>query len=209
MRDDQPPSVLSKIRSLVPDRPLRFSEAIHLAELQALRFLELTGNNIAPVPTSVVTTFPRIRVIDDPTLPIAGASHWNGSLREWVIRLNPTDSGPQRRFTLLHEFKHIIDFGAPGLRQVEAHPVCCERHTELVADHFATCVLLPKARVREVWATGTCDAAAIAARFDVPMGAARVRLAQLGLLDAEVSLNADNGDQDYPQSTSNRAEVRS
>lgn len=36
-------------------------------------------------------------------------SHWNGY--EWIISIAEGDSPARQRFTLLHEFKHIIDHG--------------------------------------------------------------------------------------------------
>jgi len=175
-----PPSVLRQLRQLAPDRSLRPSEAMNLAELQAARFLELSDARWAePVPIWIVSELPHVQVIDDPTLPIAGASRWDASARTWIVRLNPTHSGPQRRFTLLHEFKHIIDFRPAS----DAAPSHCDDHVaERAADQFAACVLLPKRAVRHAWGFTARSAEAIAARFDVPEGVARMRLEQLGLL---------------------------
>ncbi|WP_170182330.1 ImmA/IrrE family metallo-endopeptidase [Blastococcus colisei] len=180
-----PLNVLTKLRQLVPNRPLRFSEAMHLAELQARRLLELAGVTALPVSCRVITDLPQIRIVDDPQLPLAGASHWDPAARQWVIRLNPTDSAAQRRFTLLHEFKHILDFGGPGLLPIglDQHQLCTDQLAEQIADHFATCALLPKRLVREAWAAGTPAIAALATRCDAPPSATRSRLIQLGLID--------------------------
>lgn len=178
-----PPRLLQRLRSISPHRALQRSEALNVAELQALRFLELTGHtHSAPVPTHAIAGLPRIQVIDDASLPISGLSHWNPSAGSWFIRLNPTHSGPQRRFTLAHEFKHILDFGSPGLFSPGAHAHCTDRFAETVADVFAMAVLLPKAAVRRHFAAGARTPLLIAAHFDVPVSAARSRLIQLGLL---------------------------
>jgi hypothetical protein len=187
-----PPNVLTKLRSLVPRRPLRFSEALHLAELQARRLLEIAGVTALPVSCRVITGLPQVRIVDDPRLPLAGASHWDPAAKQWVIRLNPTDSAAQRRFTLLHEFKHILDFGGPGLRPIEGHQSCTDRSTELIADHFATCALLPKQLVREAWVAGPSEITALAARCDAPPSAIRSRLIQLGLVDDLASAGQPN-----------------
>ena len=167
-------------------RPLRFSEALHLAELQARRLLEIASVSALSVSSRVITDLPQIRIVDDPRLPLAGASHWDPSATQWVIRLNPTDSAAQRRFTLLHEFKHILDFGGPGLRPIDGHPACTDRLAEQIADHFATCVLLPNQLIREAWASRPSEIAGLAARCDAPSSATRSRLIQLGLVDSAV-----------------------
>lgn len=185
-----PPNVLKKLRSLVPQRPLRFSEALHLAELQARRLLEITGVTDLPVSCREITDLPQVRIVDDPRLPLAGASHWDAAATQWVIRLNPTDSAAQRRFTLLHEFKHILDYGGPGLQPIPGHPQCTDRRTEMVADHFAACALLPKQIVREAWAASSGDVARMAAHCEAPPSATRARLIQLGLLVPETAANS-------------------
>jgi hypothetical protein len=37
-------------------------------------------------------------------------SFWNG--RQWIIQLSTRQSHARRRFTLFHEYKHIVDHGA-------------------------------------------------------------------------------------------------
>lgn len=194
-RSFETPGVLRALRNLAPNRRLRPTEARNLAELQAARFLELNNSSYAePVSIRTVAELPHIRLSDDPTLPIAGTSHWDSEHREWVIRLSPTYSGPQRRFTLLHEFKHIIDFRA-GSDQPDAHRSHCDDHVaEQVADQFAACVLLPKRAVRHAWGLTARSARAIAARFDVPEGVAQMRVEQLGLLPPSRSYQPSRDD---------------
>lgn len=190
-RRRNPPSVLRRLRDLAPDRPLRPTEALNVAELQAARFLEMRDSRWAePVPIWIITELPHIEVEDDPDLPVAGASHWDEQTRSWVIRLNPTYSGPQRRFALVHEFKHIIDF-RPAVDGDVERSHCDDRVAERTADQFAASVLLPKRAVRHAWGFSACSAGAIAARFDVPEGVARMRLEQLGLLPLSRLSNAN------------------
>ncbi|MBK6886857.1 MAG: hypothetical protein IPH03_10700 [Tetrasphaera sp.] len=57
---------------------------------------------------SHIDAMPRIAVHYE-RLPVSGNSHWNGT----VDHLPQYRGSPARqRFTLLHEFKHIIDHGA-------------------------------------------------------------------------------------------------
>src|SRR4051794_5055222 len=101
-------SVLASLRAMFPERPLRFSEALRIAELQATRLLELTGVEQPSVPNEVVTELPRVRV-EVRELPTSGVSFWDG--QTWVIALNRSEPITRQRFTLLHEFKHIVDHG--------------------------------------------------------------------------------------------------
>ena len=99
-------SVLAVLRSVVPNRSLQFSEALRVAELQANRLLETTHTADWPVPSEIVTELPRVR-IELRDLPTSGLSFWDG--QAWVIYLNATEVTTRQRFTLLHEFKHVID----------------------------------------------------------------------------------------------------
>src|SRR3954447_8257728 len=103
---DEGRSVLASLRDLIPPRPLQFIEALRIAELQALRLLELTGVSDGPVPTEIVSELPRIEVLHR-NIPTSGLSYWDG--QRWLIAVNRTEPATRQRFTLFHEFKHIID----------------------------------------------------------------------------------------------------
>lgn len=112
-------SVLARLRRLTPNRPLDLDEALRIAERQATRLLELRKARDLPVPTTVVTELPRITVEHDPELPAnaaSGSSTWDYQRRSWLISLNPTEPRTRRRFTVLHEYKHIVDHGSYGIR---------------------------------------------------------------------------------------------
>src|SRR3954464_10524333 len=103
-------SVLASLRSLIPiRRVVDYRDALMVAELQAARLLELTGNTETPISSLTIATLPRIRVVRR-ELPTSGMSYWDG--RTWVIALNASEPSTRQRFTLLHEYKHIIDHGA-------------------------------------------------------------------------------------------------
>lgn len=171
-------SVLAGLRSVAPHREIRFHEALRLAELQANRLLESWDIHEAHVPNEIVSELPRVRIVRD-DLPVSGTSHWNGS--HWVITLNEHEPWVRQRFTLMHEFKHIIDHG-----QTERLYAGDRRHTaseqaELVADYFAGCVLLPKRLLKRAWGDGIQRPIALARHFRVSALAVGVRLAQTGL----------------------------
>jgi hypothetical protein len=160
-------------------------EALRLAERQAALLLELGCGVVVPVPSSIVTDQPRITVEHDPALPAhaaSGCSDWDSRRRTWVISLNPTEPRRRRRFTVLHEYKHILDHPHPGIRPSRytyQRPVA-----EIVADYFAGCVLVPKRLLAAAYYDGIQSRRDLAQLFDVSQEAVAVRLLQIGLGEA-------------------------
>jgi IrrE N-terminal-like domain len=177
------PSVLSTLRSLIPHRSLLLSEALWIAELQAGRLLQLSRAVDVPILSSTVTDLPRITVEPDPDLTgvaASGSSHWNWQRRTWIISLNPAEPRARQRFTLIHEYKHIIDHGSLGIRSARTSARPAE---EIVADYFAGCVLMPKRLLKAAYCDGIQRPADLAELFDVSPRAVEVRLNQIGLTD--------------------------
>jgi Zn-dependent peptidase ImmA (M78 family) len=170
-------SMLATLRYLIPDRSLQLHEALQIAELQANRLLELSGSVDQPAGAELVTGLPRIHV-EYRRLPTSGLSYWNG--REWVIGINRDEPETRQRFTLLHEFKHIIDHG-------RTHHLYGTnlRLAERAADYFAGCTLMPKRLVKSAWGNGIQRPEDLAQTFDVSEPAIRIRLAQLRLAEPE------------------------
>lgn len=91
--------------------------------------------------------------------------------------LNRADSAARQRFTLLHEYKHIIDHGqADRLYRTK-------RQAEQAADYFAGCALVPKVELKHVFCSGLQRPHDLADHFGVSPTAIQVRLEQTGLLD--------------------------
>jgi predicted transcriptional regulator len=174
-------SVLTLLRGLVPKRAVSPYEAHRIAELQANRLLELFDIRTSAVPAEIVTALPRIRIESERGLPVSGSAHWNG--RYWIIVLSAEEHPLRQRFSLMHEFKHVIDHttkdylyrGRPGQ---SAH-----EQAEHVADYFAACLLMPKRVVKRLWCQGHQDIALLAERLQVSPAALRYRLDQLGLTE--------------------------
>src|SRR4051812_19963435 len=178
-------SVLARLRALAPNHPLTLDEALRLAERQAALLLELSGGAVVPVPTSIVTNQPRIIVEHDHDLPAhaaSGCSDWDSHRRSWIISLNPTEPRRRQRFTLLHEYKHILDHGGPRIRP--SRRTFQRPAAEIVADYFAGCVLIPKRLLAEAYYAEIQQARDLAQLFDVSQEAAQIRLAQIGLAEA-------------------------
>ena len=179
-QDDPGTSVLVSLRALLPNRRLRLSEALRIAELQAVRLRQLTRYWDAPIPSEIITDLPRIIVEHDPELPgnaASGCSDWDSTRRAWVILLNPDEPETRQRFTMLHEYKHILDHYGQAIQ-----PITGSRDpAEIVADYFAGCVLMPKQLVKAAYYDGIQRVPDLAQLFDVSPRAIEVRLDQVGL----------------------------
>jgi hypothetical protein len=177
-------SQLAELRALVPCRPLTFSDARVLAERQANHLLRSVGLEGPPFPLSVIADLPRVDVQIVPSLPASGATRWSRGM--WRIRANGSEAPTRIRFTVCHELKHALDardesiiFSRFGTRPDR------ELAIEMICDHFAACLLMPKRWVKRYWGNGTQDIAALAWHFEVSPQAMRYRLTELGLLDEQ------------------------
>src|SRR6202521_2060971 len=100
-------SVLATLRALVPPRMLTHAESLRIAELQANRLLEIFGIAGPRVPSELVAELPRLEVRLEVDLPVSGSTHWERG--RWIITLNASEPTVRQRFSLMHEFKHILD----------------------------------------------------------------------------------------------------
>lgn len=172
-------SVLATLRSLIPQRACDdFDEAKKIAELQANRLLALFDITSGAVPSDIVRGLPRIRVTYE-DLPVSGTSHWSGT--HWIITLNKREAPVRQRFTLMHEFKHIIDHGRAQLLYVSNSRYTASEQAERAADHFAGCLLMPKRLLKSAWVGGLQTSSELARHFSVSTFAVEVRLSQTRL----------------------------
>jgi Zn-dependent peptidase ImmA (M78 family) len=175
-------STLQSLRQLTPVRPLTDSEARFVAERQAILLRSLSGMAAEPLfPRSVVESQPKLVVVTDSDLPQSGSSHWTGS--SWQITLNGSEPFTRQRFTLLHEYKHIIDHPHADVMFAGSSSEAAAGRAETLCDLFAACVLMPKMLVRQAWVAGgdNQNPAELARLFGVSEPAMRLRLLHLGL----------------------------
>lgn len=179
------PSILTSLRRLIPNREVERYELRVVAEAQANKLLDALRRvdpHMEGVTARHIGALPRIRVIYD-KLPVSGLSHWNG--REWVIALNRNDTEAYQRFTLLHEFKHIIDHGATSrlYRDISRYgtTITACQQAERLAGYFAACVLIPKRDLKRAWVSGVQRIDQLAEYFGVSESAMEIRLKETGL----------------------------
>ncbi len=171
------PSILKSLRDVTPHRDVTFDEALKVAELQATKLGQLIDCNEG-IREHDIAELPRIAVNYE-NLVVSGMSHWNGHI--WIITLAKYDSLARQRFTLLHEFKHIIDHRQSSRLYTGDRNRNPAQQAEAAADYFAGCALVPKRQLKSAWGNGIQRIWDLAAHFGVSQPAIRVRLAQTGL----------------------------
>lgn len=180
------PSVLAELRALAPPRPLPVWEARGVAERQAARLLRRHGIAVAPVPEEVIASLPYVQVRYVRARTLAASARWSKTRRRWVILINRDDTAGRQRFSLAHEFHHIV--AHPLARTIFRDRAGRSGYLdgERAADAFAAALLMPKAWVkRAFYDEGIRDPRMLARRFEVSTAAMRVRIDQLGLLEPE------------------------
>lgn len=173
---------LATLRDLMPPRALTQVEALRIAELQASRLLKMCGVKLPAVPTTVITEIPKIVVEVMVPWPVSGATHWTKGT--WAIVINGKESKRRQRFTLAHEFKHILDYRHIDVAYPPTPTMSHKQRSEAICDYFAGCLLVPRPWLTAAWREGIHDVGALADLFEVSAPAIRTRLSQTGLIDS-------------------------
>jgi hypothetical protein len=173
--------VLAELRSLCPPRRLTHFEALRVAEVQAARLLKLSGIAEPPVPESVVQNVPKVLVKRMVPWAVSGATDW--AKGTWVIVVNGAEPQARQRFTVAHEFKHILDYPFIDVLYPASLGMTRHKRTEAVCDFFAGCLLVPRPWLKQAWVGGIQDIPQLAEHFGVSNAAMETRLLQTGLID--------------------------
>jgi len=175
-------SLIAQLRDVVPRRALTHESALRVAELQAAKLLAALVVTEPPVPEFVVAELPRVQVERLSPIPVSGSTHW--AKGRWVIVLNGAEPLVRQRFSLAHEFKHVLD--NPFIDRLYPALPGASRHqrTEQICDYFAACLLMPRSWVKRAF----CDLRLqrldhLARHFGVSQQAMQVRLLQIGMVD--------------------------
>ncbi|WP_300599800.1 ImmA/IrrE family metallo-endopeptidase [uncultured Nocardioides sp.] len=148
---------------------------IELAEQQAELLTALVRNRDV---VAALEQLPRMTV-QFANIPTSGLSVWDG--HQWIITLNRRESRSRQRFTLLHEYKHIVDHPSVDWLYRDLPGASALQQAEQAADHFAGCALAPRCRVLSAWNGGLQDPRLLAQHFELPQRVIKRRLLQLGL----------------------------
>jgi len=157
-------------------------EALQVAELQATKLILLGGvKRAGAVPSTVISELPQVEVRRLSPFPLSGLTQVRG--RGSVIALNAAEPHVRQRFTLAHEFKHVIDDQLAELLYPSVYDLTTEERAEAICDSFAAALLMPEPWVKKRWDDGLRDVARLARAFDVSSAAMHKRLLALGLIE--------------------------
>jgi Zn-dependent peptidase ImmA (M78 family) len=173
--------LLSRLRSFVPRRGLSPAEARIIAERQAAILLNEAGLREPAVPERIVSELPFVRVTRRAGFPTSGLATETRS--GWVIVLRADEAVVRQRYSLIHEFKHVLDDPFIEWLYPTRGGYSPEDRAESICDYFAACVLMPRMWIKRDWASGGIqDIARLARRYEVSRAAMKVRLTELRLL---------------------------
>jgi IrrE N-terminal-like domain len=180
-KPNTPTPILARLREIVPRRGLSPAEAKLTAERQAATLLAHTGIEKPAVPEGIITELPFLAVTHRPGFPTSGMATQTDT--GWVIVLRAEEAKVRQRFSLIHEFKHILDDPHIEWLYPTRGGYSPEDRAERICDYFAACVLMPRMWIKRDWAGGGIqDIARLARRYNVSQVAMAVRLSELGLL---------------------------
>ncbi len=179
-------SAVAELRQLAPRRKVSMAEARLVAERQATRLLRIAGVTEPPVPEQVIEWLPRVEVHYLGRRGLSGTAKWASG--RWVILVNRNDTWGRQRFSLAHEFKHVLDWSKAETLYCDGYRTA-HYQAERAADAFAAALLMPKVWVkRAFYDEGIRDELALARRFQVSVASMRWRIDELRLLEpAEVA----------------------
>ncbi len=173
---------IALLRALLPSRAMTWSEAHSIAERQAALLLDLLSIAEPPVPQFAISSLPGIVVDWREDWPTSGMAV--RGRRHWRIVLNKTETRQRQRFSLAHEFKHVLD--DPVIERTHAHlkPHRQAQRAERLCNYFAACLLMPRPWIKHDFCGGLQRTRALARRYYVSEQAMMTRLRELGLTDA-------------------------
>ena len=150
----------------------------------ATRYRVEAGIDRLPVPANLITQTDDNLPIEVRQVPLKAYHGAVWRLSDcWIVQLNSNDTSVRQRFTLYHEIFHI-------LAHCKAIPVfkktsCGQEGSfnELLADHFAAVILMPRDLVAERWPQ-VKDLSQMATTFDVPRSVMWLALRTYGLISS-------------------------
>ena len=186
-------SILQQLRTLGANRPLSHNEARSITERQAARLrklLDVEDDYIFPATTiddlpHITVTLDHAPSTDGRAMQESGITGWSPEDRSWHIFINPDHHVHRQRFSLLHEYKHVIDYPVYQTAYPATARASHEERREAICDYFAACVLMPRVLVRRAWTGFSQDPKELAGLFGVSPAAMRYRLTDLGLLERQ------------------------
>jgi len=155
--------------------------AVGLVEKIALNCLEESGLLSPPVPTELLSDILGGSSVEIRPLPLKKRHGATWYLPDGiVVQIKADDTPAQKRITLFHEAFHILSHTKASPRFRKSKP-SRGSFDELLANHFAICLLMPRKWVEEKWRE-VQNVRTMAKIFRVPQQMMLIRLRFLGLI---------------------------
>lgn len=183
--------LIGKLRALTPKRPLSYGESIQVARVQAARIRTWLDSDKPDVNLIWLRQQRALPVNFVPSYRLGGESGLTTDQISGRVEMYINEQEPhqRQRFTLLHEFKHALDFhDAPTLhaRLGSGNARRQAYQIEMICNEFAAHVLMPTPLVKRAWFQ-TQDIDLCASLFNVSSEAMSKRLTVMGLIGAPQS----------------------
>ena len=158
------------------------SGIFQLVERLAQKYLRIAGVYCPPVPIELIHLVDEQHPVEVRLVPlkIYHGAIWHLKGR-WIIQLNRNDTLARRRFVLFHEAFHILAHRRTTTVVFKKRECGEGSFNELLADYFASSILMPREWARKKWAVGE-DLDSMAKIFDVPKPLMWLRLREMGLV---------------------------
>ncbi|MFB0556721.1 MAG: ImmA/IrrE family metallo-endopeptidase [Dehalococcoidia bacterium] len=148
-------------------RCAKVSRIFQLVGKLANKYLKMGDVHSPPVPAVLVAQCDRSCPIEVREVPLKAYHGAIWRLRDkWIVHLNESDTVDRKKFSLFHEAFHILAHckATPVFRKVGFKQ---GSFNELLADHFAGCILMPPEWAKEKWAE-LHDIDKMAETFQIP-----------------------------------------
>jgi Zn-dependent peptidase ImmA (M78 family) len=177
--------LIAELRLLVPDRALSYGDALQIARVQAThvrQWAKAEDPNINLIWLVAQTAVP-VNFVPSYTLEEESGLTTDELSGRLEIYINQDEPEARQRFSLLHEWKHTLDFydadvlySRFGWGDTEAR----DGMIEAIANDFAAHVLMPTGLVKRLWFE-TQNIPKMAKLFNVSMEAMSRRVDKLNL----------------------------
>jgi hypothetical protein len=183
--------LVADLRAMAPSRSFSYGESLQVARVQAARLRGRLGTTDMPefdLSWLIQQSFIPVNFVPSHELKEESGLTTNARGGKLQIFLHEREPDVRQRFSVLHEFKHALDFENFDVLYSRLGSGSADRHgqqIELICNEFAAQVLMPADLVKRLWLT-LRDIESVALHFYVSPEAMRTRLTRLGFIDRPV-----------------------
>jgi len=182
-------ALITELCGIAPNRPLTYGESLQVGRVQAARLRRWAH---ADEPDINLMWLVEQRAVPVHLVPSHRLREESGLTTDLVngkleVFINQGEPNVRQRFSLLHEFKHVLDWERRSVLHTKLGSGDENRKKgliEAIANDFAAHVLMPTGLMKREWFSWR-DVPTVANIFNVSAEAATRRLEKLGILGDE------------------------